>query len=442
MIGKYIFKKMLGITIVFIVSCILITPLVAMQVPFVKNNNEVSCILSQNYILPPPQDIDMPLEETIMRRMSVREFTEDVVSDEDLSTILWAAYGKRIDEEFTVPEYNNAHSSVIYVLKEEGVYTYNPDGHELVFYKEGDYRDTVGWQWKAPIQLGLCWNTDIADKNMGSAELGAVGQNIYFSANAIGLGTVITAQHPTPAIKPVGLPENHQGMAVMPLGHPIYDYNFVNRPMLISLLPRIKISDMGLTTALETRDQVTSWDADSISRQDLSHLIWVSYGYSYYIDESGSANVIKRHHTLPSAHGYYPFRIYSMTKSGISRYNYGLYNIDKWGLPVFSFLFPIAFGDNRVSLAEASEDFLSEAPLSIIIVLDIENTNKWDDLSADNVRWIWYYEAGASAHNVLLQATSRGLAGNIVHVQDKDAVCSLLNLDNEKFDPMFIVPVG
>ena len=112
------------------------------------------------------------------------------------------------------------------------------------------------------------------------------------------------------------------------------------------------------------------------------------------------------------------------------------------GLPVLSFLLPVAIGDKRSDVAQASESFVADAPLSIIVVLDIQATNKWDDLSDESVRWIWYYEAGAAAHNVLLQATARGLAGNILHINDKEAICSLLRLDSENFDPMFVVPVG
>lgn len=398
--------------------------------------------VNSNYGLPPPLDITMPLEETMMRRMSMREFTDEPVTDEELATILWSAYGKRDDGELTVPEINNNHASIIYVLKEDAVYTYDPVDHALVFYKEGDYRDTVGWQYEAPIQLGLCWNTDIADANFGSAELGAVGQNIYFAANAIELGTVTTAQTPDSAIEPVGLPPNHKGMSVMPLGHPTHEYKFVYRPRLISLLPRIRFSDVVLTTALEQRKEVTSWESDSIQRTDLSHLVWASYGYSYYIDDSNSGNPIKRHHTIPSAHGYYPFRIYTVRKSDISRYIYGLYNIDTLGLPVVSYLLPVTLGDKRSDIAQTSESFVADAPLSIIIVLDIQTTIQWDDLSDESERWIWYYEAGAAAHNVLLQATARGLDGNIVAIQDKGALCSILNLDEEYFDPMFIVPVG
>jgi hypothetical protein len=211
--------------------------------------------------------------------------------------------------------------------------------------------------------------------------------------------------------------------------------------MLFSLLPRVSFSDTELTTALENRNEVTSWESDLISRPDISHLIWASYGYSYYLDKSQS-NPVKRHHTLPSAHGYYPFRIYAATKNAVYNYKYGLVDIDLWGLPVVSYLLPVRLGDKRSEIAQATESFASDAPLNIIIVLDIVKTNQWDDLSDESVRWIWYYEAGAAAHNVLLQATSRGLAGNILSINDKEAICSLFRLDTENFDPMFVVPVG
>ena len=124
-------------------------------------------------------------------------------------------------------------------------------------------------------------------------------------------------------------------------------------------------------------------------------------------------------------------------------YIYGLVNVDLWGLPVFSFLLPVRLGDKRPQIAQATESFASDAPLNIIVVLDINMTNQWDDLSNESLRWIWYYEAGAASHNVLLGATSIGLeGGNILTVNDEEAICSLLRFDSEKFDPMFVVPVG
>lgn len=438
MISNCLYKKAVVIAIIILFCSIAVSPVVGMFHAQKEIDKDCS-LVGKSYSLLPPQNIDMSLEKSIMRRMSMRNFTEEPVTDEELSTILWAAYGLRDDGKLTVPEINGSNAVVIYVLLED-VYKYDPDNHSLVFYKEGDYRDIVGHQYHAPVVLGLCWNTDIADINFGSAECGAVGQNIYFAANAIGLGTVITAEIP-PAIVPVGLPSNEKGIGVMPLGHIEFSYNFKYRPFLLSLLPRVKFSDTNLTYALENRDEVMSWESDSISRHDLSYLVWVSYGYSYYLDKSG-ANPVKRHHTVPSAHGYYPFRIYIVTKSGVSRFVYGLLPIDLWGLPVVAFLLRNSFSDKREEVAAASESFVADAPLCIIPVLDINKTNQWDDLSHESLRWIWYYEAGASAHNVLLEATSLGCAGNIVPIKDKDTICSLLRLEKEKFDPMFIIPVG
>ena len=433
--NKFCMEK---IIICILLCCILSTPILGIS-NYLRFQENIS-LPDQEYNLPPPQLIEMSFEESIMRRASMRNFTDEPVKDEELSTVLWSAFGLRNDGKMTIPEINKVHAVVIYVLL-ENVYKYNPLNNSLIVYKEGDYRDIVGWQYSAPVQLCLCWNTDIADANFGSVELGCVGQNIYFAANAIGLGTVITAQGDPSAITLVGIPENEHGMGVMPLGHLEIDYNFKYRPMLFSLLPRVRFSDTSLTTVLETRDEVTSWDNNTISRIDLSYLIWASYGYSYYLDESNTGSV-ERHHTVPSAHGYYPFRIYAATKFGVFRYIYGIYNIDLWGLPVVSFLLPVKLGDKRTNIAQATEQFVSDAPLNIIIVLDIDKTNKWDDLSDESMRWIWYYEAGAAAHNVLLQATSRGLAGNILAVNDKESICSFLGLNKEKFDPMLVVAVG
>ncbi len=437
--GNNLLKKIVVVSLIIVFCCVSISPALGIS----KNSNfeNKASSIGEEVILPPPQFINMSFERAIFRRMSMRNFTEEPVSDEDLSTILWAAYGLRDDGKMTVPKINGVHAGVIYVLLED-VYKYNPINHSLVLYKEGDYRDIVGWQYSAPVQICLCWNKDIADRNLSCAELGAIGQNIYFAANAIGLGTVITAQGDPPAIEPVGIPDNEHGIGVMPLGHPTKDYKFQYKPMLFSFLPHVCFDYTKLTPVIEERAEVTSWDSNFISRKDISSLIWASYGYSYFLDKS-DANPVKRHHTVPSAHGYYPFRIYYATQFGLFRYIYGLINVDLYGLPVFSFLIPVRFGDKRQEIAQATESFASDAPLNIIIVLDIALTNKWDDLSHKSLRWIWFYEAGAAAHNVLLGATSIGLeGGNILPVNNEEAICSLLKLNSEDYQPMFVVPVG
>ena len=81
-------------------------------------------------------------------------------------------------------------------------------GNLPIVYKEGDHRRDIDiLQYEAPIQLGLCWDTNKANPNQAGVELGQIGQNIQFMANALNLGTVVTGQIP-PAIEPLGLPSN------------------------------------------------------------------------------------------------------------------------------------------------------------------------------------------------------------------------------------------
>ena len=399
-----------------------------------------------DYSLPSPIDVDMILEESIFRRMSVREFTDEPVTDEELSTILWAAYGLRDDGKRTVSAIDGIHAAVIYVLKEDAAYTYDALNHSLALYKEGDYRDIVGWQYSAPIQLGLCWDTDKTGICYAGAELGEIGQNIHFMANALNLGTVVTAQGPDPAIKPLGLPDNEEGMIVMSLGHPKHPYNFINKPRWLSSLPRIQYSDVSLSTAIQEREESTSWNGE-LTKQEQTQLIWASYGYSYFLDDSNNTiGRLDRHRTVPSAHGYYPLQMYVVTESGIYLYFPNFYNPvygllrGIWNLPVVTFLMKIKNGDYREDVAQASSDpSIASAPLLIISVLDVDKTIRWDDLSG--MLHIWYYEAGASAHNILLEAAAWDLSGNIEFPSDVAAIRSLFKL-NDDFVPLLIVPVG
>jgi nitroreductase len=77
----------------------------------------------------------MILEETLWRRSSIRNFTSEPVSIEDLSTLLWAAYGVRGDGSRTIAPVNGVYAVRIYVLLADAVYYYEPANHSLVSIK-------------------------------------------------------------------------------------------------------------------------------------------------------------------------------------------------------------------------------------------------------------------------------------------------------------------
>jgi nitroreductase len=387
----------------------------------------------------------MKLEETIFRRMSIRDYTDEPISDEDLSTILYAGFGLREDGKHTVAGIDNVNAAVLYVIREDGAYRYNPENHSLILYKSDNWLKRVGWQYKtANILIGLCWKKNLADPNFAGVELGEIGQNIAFAANSLDIGTVVTGEVP-PAIDRMGIPEDENGMIIMYMGHPEKPYNFAYRPWWLSLLPRIEKSSMSLSEAIDNRIESTSFSGE-ISRKESGQILWSSYGFSYNVDKSNQGHAqIKRHRTVPSGHGYYPLLIFAVTKHGIYRYHPSLLvniyeaQVDFLGLPIISFLFPKRIGDKREIIAQASSmPSISSAPLSLIIVLDLELAKELSDPMFDR---FWYFEAGAAAHNVMLESTALGLKHNIAYPIDESTISAQLKLNNEQI-PMLILPIG
>ncbi len=456
MIRNTLWKKAIVITIVIAFLSLTFTPVLGTNTSNKYQNKSFEpmreSLIFQNIPLPPPIEVDIVLEESIFRRSSVRDLIDEPVTDEELSTVLWAAYGYTDDGNRTVPSFQEGYAAHIYVLRHDGVYKYEPLNHTLLFIKSGDY--TNSFQYPAPIQLGIVWDTNISsNENLTGAEIGMIGQNVYLMANALDLGTLATIGFP---LSIIGLPENEIPKIIMPLGHPKYTYDFRYRPLVFSFFPPVQYSNMSLSKVINERMEEDIWDGE-LSEEEQAQVIWSTYGYSYFIDRSEFDFVyhINRHRTVPSAHKYYPLRIYAITKSGVYRYIPNIYdplkgplgilfNFPRFPYPVFTFMMRIRYGDHRQELAEAcQEPALASAGLNIVSVLDIKRTRPPgdDDFSGIGLRWIWYYEAGASAYNVLLETTAWNLRGNIVIPTEYEAVRSLLRLNNSYF-PLLTIPVG
>jgi hypothetical protein len=270
-------------------------------------------------------------------------------------------------------------------------------------------------------------------------------------ANALDLGTVVTGEIP-PAIEELGLPDNEEGLIIMPLGHPKVIYDFIDRPMWISNLPRIKESTKTLTYALKNLNESKNING-KLSKQEISQIIWSSYGFSNYIDQSEQEPVhLKRHRTVPSAHGYYPFEIYAITEDGIYRYYHNILvdiltnflhithaPVDFFGLPIVTFLYRIKAGDFRSDISEIiSQPNLSDAPLMIIPVLNLENAK---ELAFESAIRFWFFEAGASTQNIMLVSTAWEFSSRIIYPIDPDSFNDILELD-DNYIPSILLAVG
>ena len=409
------------VSMIFILSAILPVTgeLNKLKTEEIKENISNS---NDDYPLPPPISVDMVLEESICRRMSIRSYTSEQVTDEELSTILWAAYGYTENNNRSIFSPDGGYSTIIYVIRSDATYKYVPETHSLSLFKTGNYL-YIGQYDAAPIKFGLVWNKSITnDELMGMSEIGMIGQNIYFDANALDLGTVTTGGGVNELLD-LGLPSNEKPEIIMPLGHPSTPYDFTYSPLPPSNLPGIVNNTYSLEDSINNRLISNRWDNNPLSDVEESQLIWSSYGNSYLLD--GTYN---RHRTLPSAVDIYPFKIYAANQDGVYLYNPDTHSTTS-----------IVQDDRRdeINNSLGSGDIWTATATWIII--PFYNTNSYPQY----ITW-WYYEVGAISHNVILEATALNLSANIItDISDVNGLRSALGISSQtNLQPWFVVPVG
>ena len=151
-------------------------------------------------LLPPQTKGGMPLMEALANRKTNRDFTQDELTPQQLSNLLWAANGmNRPDGKRTAPTARNAQQIEIYVLNKEGAYIYMPKEHALQMILEGDYRTSGASQklfQECPLMIVLVANYDKMDGFSDEAkamyectDAGNISQNIYLYCASENLAT-------------------------------------------------------------------------------------------------------------------------------------------------------------------------------------------------------------------------------------------------------------
>jgi hypothetical protein len=155
--------------------------------------------------LPAPQkEIGKPLMQVFNSRQSTRTFTTTPVSIQNLSNILWAAFGiNRPDGKRTAPSAKNWQDIDIYVFIPEGVFTYNAKDNKLEQVSTLDLRGLAGIQDFVKVApLNIVYISDQSkmgkisneDKMMYSgADAGFIAQNVYLYCASQNLGVVVRA---------------------------------------------------------------------------------------------------------------------------------------------------------------------------------------------------------------------------------------------------------
>ncbi|MDH7506946.1 MAG: nitroreductase family protein [Candidatus Thermoplasmatota archaeon] len=382
-------------------------------IPSASEKHYVKTVFSsKQYIeLPPPSFPNIYFEESLARRMSVREFSDKPVSLENLSTLLWGVYGFYNGTK-SIETFNGCNVIKVYVLLDDGVYRYNSFNHSLILFRNGDYRK-IGQYDTAALKLGFVWDTSVCkNKNVAAAEMGMIGQNIYLIANALGLGTVTTAQQ-TNQLYLLGLPLSEKPIIIMQIGYPKTDYDFVYEPFE-SGLPFPNISSVSYFDAVVSK-QRWAYLTSALPENVLSQVLWAGYGTSFFIDKTNN----KRHRTVPSSHGTYPLEILFANASGLYKYKPLNHSLEK-----------LCYDDVRDKIANASFSWVSSADVFIILL------NK----SKTNTSWAWYYEAGAIWHNMLLEAATFNLSSNVLFGFYHEMITSELQLTD--YEPLVLIQIG
>lgn len=203
------------------------------------------------YTLPAPSiKGTMSVEEALQQRRSRRQFLDNELSMEQLSQILWSAYGitlKRDDYPVfrgglrTAPSAGALYPLEIYVLIgnvkgiEPGFYKYNSKEHSIRCIISGDLRkeaSTAAYNQKmikeAPAVLFYSAAFERCTKKYGERgkeryvcmDLGHSAENVYLQAEALHLGTCAVGAFSDEALKKLlQLPAEEEPLYMMPFGY-------------------------------------------------------------------------------------------------------------------------------------------------------------------------------------------------------------------------------
>lgn len=163
---------------------------------------------------------EVSLKTAILRRESRRRFSNEALSIDELSFLLWATQGVRRWQQKnalrTVPSAGNCHALETYLAVfnvdglEPGIYRYLPSQHQLVLESSPDQlkermteaalnqqfagSSAVTFIWTT-IPYRMEWRYAEASYKVIALDAGHICQNLYLACEAIGAGTCAIAAY-------------------------------------------------------------------------------------------------------------------------------------------------------------------------------------------------------------------------------------------------------
>lgn len=158
-------------------------------------------------VLPAPKtDGGMPLMEAAKLRKSSRDIDPNsTVSKQDLSNMLWMAWGITHDQKRTIATAVNRQELSLYVITPTEVSLYSAEDNTLTTVNTGDFRDICArqdWAKTAPVNIALVVNTTKQNRpEFQNYTAGAASHAIYLYCASAGLKTVVRAMLDSPELE-------------------------------------------------------------------------------------------------------------------------------------------------------------------------------------------------------------------------------------------------
>ena len=208
-------------------------------------NNEDTSSREANIIsLPEPRyESDFSVEESLLERRSTRSYSDESLTMEEVSQLLWAAQGITSPSGYrTAPSAGALYPLEVYIVVgnvEElapGIYRYLPENHELESIAEGDIREELADAAlsQSSVRDGAVSVviTAIYERTTGKygergiryvhIEVGHAAQNICLQAAAMGLGVVtVGAFDDGDVAELLGLAADEKPLYIIPAGRKI-----------------------------------------------------------------------------------------------------------------------------------------------------------------------------------------------------------------------------
>ncbi len=141
--------------------------------------------------LPNPQISDTLLQ-IINNRVSTKEYCGGKLEEQEISNILWAAFGKNKKGTRTIPTALNEKNLKIFMLNEKGIWLYDGEEHTLLKISDENALPYLAEQdYVLQGSLNLIYTG--SNREYSPLHAGAAYQNVYLYATEKGLGTVARA---------------------------------------------------------------------------------------------------------------------------------------------------------------------------------------------------------------------------------------------------------